>query len=93
MNPPSSDKLTVRTFTKTDDDFPDISDQYVLFEGSADSLRSLAEFILEHLRLDAPCAASIHPNGAGSAHFSSEATVGIFLHRLPCDLHPENTVR
>lgn len=86
----SESKLTVRTFTTDDKEFPQ---QYVLFEGDANALRFLAEFILAHVNSDVACDWSLHPSGAGSVHFSSASTAGIFLHKLPCDLHPENTVR
>jgi hypothetical protein len=82
-------KLTVRTFTDREDEF---SQRYVLIEGSPDDLRFLAEVILSHANSDAGCNGGLHPEGAGSAHFSSASTVGIYLHKLPCDIHPERTM-
>lgn len=86
----SESKLTARLFTSEDDDFPL---QYVLLEGTPDALRFLAEFILAHVNSEVGCSWNLHPQGAGSAHFGGAATVGVFLHKLPCDLHPDNTIR
>jgi hypothetical protein len=85
----SKSKLTLRTFTDKDDEF---SQRYVLVEGSADDLRFLAEVILAHANSDTGCSWGLHPNGAGCAHFSSASTVGIFLHKLPCDIHPDRSM-
>ena len=82
-------KLTVRTFTDKDDEF---SQRWVLVEGSADDLRFLAEVILAHANSDTGCSWGLHPDGAGSAHFSRASTIGIFLHKLPCDIHPESSM-
>ncbi len=86
----SNSRLTVRTFTTEDEDFPQ---QFVLLEGSSENLRFLGEFILAHVGAGSTCSWSLHPNGAGNVHFSNESTIGIFLHKLPCDLHPANTVK
>ena len=76
-------KLTVRLFGPDDEECPE---QYLLLEGDSTSLRFLAEFILAHVNADKGCGWGLHPNGAGSSHFSGDSTVGIYLHKLPCDL-------
>jgi len=94
----SPSKITVRTFladrgetNAEEDDVP--LQNYVLIEGDATALRFLAELILAQVGSDYGCTLDIHPNGAGSNHFSDASTLGIFVHRLPCDLHPGNVVR
>jgi hypothetical protein len=81
----SEDKLTVRTVTyENDDPSLDASTQtFVLLEGNENALKFLAEMILAHLATPI-CDVSLHPLGAGSAHFSSTSTTGIILHKLPC---------
>ena len=71
----STSKITVRTFVadrrrpnETEEDTP--SQPYVLIEGDADALRFLAELILAQVGSDYGCNLDIHPNGAGSNHFS-----------------------
>jgi len=81
--------------TKNDD--PDDGDfspeNYVLIEGNSESLKFLAELILAQVGSHSACTLHLHPNGAGSAHFANASTVGIFIHRLPCDYHPDNVMR
>jgi hypothetical protein len=88
----SGDKLTVRTFTNEDDDPTlDVPTQtFVLLEGSPEALRFLAETILAHLNTSA-CDLTMHPSGAGSAHFSATSTAGISLHTLPCTHEPHQS--
>ena len=82
----SSDKLTVRTLTYEDDDSisPTPTRTFVLLEGNENALRFLAETILAHIATRV-CDLSLHPSGAGSAHFDPTSTVGIILHTLPCE--------
>jgi hypothetical protein len=92
----SPSKITVRTFPGTSPD--DESDSvplhnYVLIEGDEAALRFLAESILAQVDSDYGCTLDIHPNGAGSKHFSEASTLGVFVHRLPCDLHVGRVVR
>lgn len=82
----SESKLTAKLFMSEDEQFPL---QYVLLEGTPDALRFLADFILAHIESDVGCNWDLHPQGAGSIHFSTRSNVGIYLHKLPCDLHPE----
>ena len=82
----SEDLLTVRTITYKDDDSTlDVSTQtFVLLEGSQSALRFLAETILAHIATPI-CDLSLHPSGAGRAHFTPASTAGIILHMLPCE--------
>ncbi len=59
---------------------------YVLIEGDANALRFSAERILAQIDSNYGCQLDIHPKGAGSAHFTAESTLGIYVHRLPCDV-------
>jgi hypothetical protein len=59
---------------------------YVFIEGDTNALRFLAELILAQIDSDYGCELDIHPAGAGSSHFSPESTLGIYVHRLPCDM-------
>ncbi len=94
----SLSKITVRTFLAekdetNDDDNDALPQNYVLIEGDADALKFLADLILAQIGSDYGCTLNIHPNGAGRNHFSDASTLGIFVHRLPCDVHPDNVVR
>jgi hypothetical protein len=61
-------------------DEPDESST-VLVEGKPEALRMLAELLLAVA--DEPGDGfSISPDGAGSVHFSSQATLGVYLRRL-----------
>ncbi len=84
----SDSKLTVRTFTTHDDP----KETYALLEGDKKALKFLADLIYEHLASDA-CNFSMHLKSAGSAHLNRQSSVGLYIHRLPCELHPRNKVR
>ena|SRR5260221_10035920 len=57
----------------------------VLVEGDATGLEFLGQFILAHSRADKDdCHNSLHPRAAGNAWFTDDATLGIYLHKLPC---------
>ena len=66
-------KITMRKLDKND----------VLIEGDRVALEFLGNLLLT-------CSASkehsvnISPKGAGSARFTRESTLGIYIHRLPC---------
>jgi hypothetical protein len=85
----SSSKLTIRTFAE---DSRESSEQYVLLEGDAEALRFMAELILAHVNSDEGCNRFIHPKGPGSVHFNMESTVGIYLHKLPCDIESHKRI-
>jgi len=62
----------------------------ILIEGDAPALEFLGQFILAHSRADRyPCCKiSLHPTSAGSAWFTKESTLGLYLHKLPCSEGP-----
>jgi len=55
-------------------------------------MRFMAELILAHVNSDEGCNQFIHPKGPGSVHFNMESTVGVYLHKLPCDLGPHKQI-
>ena len=55
----------------------------VLLEGSKASLENLAEVILA-VANDDDCGYGLSPKGPGSAGFSKNADLAIYIHRLPC---------
>ncbi len=58
----------------------------VLIEGDAAVLEFLGQFILAHSRADKnDCHNGLHPREAGNAWFTKESTLGLYLHKLPCD--------
>lgn len=84
----SGRSLTVRR-TSIDRNEPDEADpapieDYVLLEGSSDSLRFLGELLIAFAEGDFGCSFHIHPQGAGMAHFSADSDIGINLHKKPC---------
>ena len=94
----SPSKLTVKTFVadrgETNSEEEDAPAQnYVLIEGDENALKFLAELILAQVNSDYGCTLDIHPNGPGSNHFSGDSTLGVFVHKLPCEVHPGNLVR
>jgi|SRR5882724_9090856 len=82
-------RLTVKTFEEQGD----VLQTYVLLEGDKDALRFLGEVILAFVDSEAGCNWDIHPKGPGNIYFEAGSTLGIYLHALPCDLHPDNKVR
>jgi hypothetical protein len=94
----SFSKITARTFIERteelDDEGASIPPQtYVLLEGDREGLRFLGELILAQVESGYGCTLGLHPVGPGSNHFTGDSTLGIFIHNLPCDLHPGNVVR
>jgi hypothetical protein len=69
--------LTVRQLEDDDSE----QDPTVLIEGSSDALRMLAELLLSVADDSNNDGFGISPNGAGKAHFSVDATLGIYIHR------------
>ena len=56
----------------------------LIIEGDASSLEYLGRLILSQAKYDLDCGYGIDPKGAGSAFFTEQAAVGIYIHRLPC---------
>ena len=58
----------------------------ILIEGDAAALRFLGQFILAHSRAEkGDCHNGLHPREAGNAWFTKESTLGLYLHKLPCE--------
>ena len=55
----------------------------VLIEGSAEALRLLAELLIAVAGEVENESFYISPFAAGSIHFSSSATLGVYIHRVP----------
>ena len=94
----SPSKVTVRPFLAERDEIEEETNpippqNYILIEGDRVALKFLANLILAQVDSDYGCTLDLHPGGAGSNHFSEASTIGILIHRLPCDLHPGNVVR
>jgi hypothetical protein len=86
-------KITIRTFDEPADEPGDMPETYVLIEGESEALRFLGEAILGFVNSNSGCNWDIHPNGAGNIYFSADSTAGVYLHKIPCDLHPDNKVK
>jgi hypothetical protein len=60
----------------------------ILFEGNAVSLKFLGYLLLARAEADASdCGNQFSPDGARSQLFSKDSTLGVYLHRLPCNEH------
>jgi len=59
--------------------------EMILIEGDALAFEFLGNLFLAHAKAINGCGFSIEPRGPGSALFSKKASVGIYLHCLPCD--------
>lgn len=70
----TQEKLTVRH----------LDSDMVMIEGSAEALEFLGNLLIAQAHFSRDCGFEISPTGPGSAVFSSEATVGVYIHRLPC---------
>jgi hypothetical protein len=59
----------------------------VLIEGDKETLEWFGNLLIEHAKGKKGCGLQLHPNGPGNKNFARTASIGIYLHRLPCD-HP-----
>jgi|ERR1700683_1185266 len=66
-------KLTVRMLDK----------KTILLEGDSVALEFLGD-LLHSCARSSDHSAQFSPNGAGSARFTKQSTLGIYAHRLPC---------
>jgi hypothetical protein len=57
---------------------------FVLLEGNKAAYEYLGRLFLAHAKAH-DCGFQISPNGAGSALFKKGSTLGLYLHRLPCN--------
>jgi hypothetical protein len=83
----SGQKLSLENFVPDRRDSPDeelAENSYTLIKGSSQSLRFLGELLIQFADGKDGCAFDIHPQGAGSAHFSAETKLGIYLLMEPC---------
>ena len=60
-------------------------DDSVLIEGNREALEFLGNLLLAQAKDVHCCHKSIEPNGAGSALFTEQSNIGIYIHRLPCE--------
>jgi len=58
----------------------------ILIEGNSTSFAFLGNLLLAHAEAS-DCGDQFSPDGAGSKLFSKESTLGVYLHRLPCNEH------
>jgi hypothetical protein len=72
--------LTVRPLKEEED--------MILIEGNRESLEFLGRLILSMAAFH-DCGFDISPHSAGKRFFTEAATLGIYIHRLPCT-HPDN---
>jgi len=59
--------------------------EMLLIEGDEIAFEFLGKLFLAQAKAINGCGFSIEPHGPGSAFFRKRSTVGIYLHRLPCD--------
>jgi hypothetical protein len=82
-------KLTVRTISVDRNEPNEVEpapiQDYVLLEGDSASLRFLGELLIAFADGDFGCSFGLHPQGAGSAHFSDTSNIGMEVHKLPCE--------
>ena len=59
----------------------------VLIEGDQATLEWFGKLVLNHAAGNQGCGIQMFPNDPGDLQFASTATIGFYLHRMPCD-HP-----
>ncbi len=57
----------------------------ILIEGDEVTFEFLGKLFLAHAKAINGCGFQFGPKYAGNALFSKQATLGLYLHRLPCD--------
>jgi hypothetical protein len=57
----------------------------ILIEGSATALEFLGRLLQAQAAFPKDCGFQISPIGAGNALFSPSSSLGIYIHRLPCE--------
>ena len=62
-----------------------MDENYILIEGDTDSLEFLGKLIIAQANFQDDCGFQIAPHSAGCAHFSKDAELGFYIHRLPCE--------
>lgn len=61
-----------------------LDDETVLIEADRNSLEFLSRLLHAQAQSD-DCGLQFGPSGPGSAWFKDSATLGLYVHRLPCD--------
>jgi hypothetical protein len=64
----------------------DAENDMILIEGDAKALEFLGNLFLAQASAG-DCGFEIAPNSAGSAFFTPNSTLGIYIHRVPCTSH------
>jgi hypothetical protein len=67
-----------------------LDNETVLVEGTKQALLLLSNLIRAQAEYSADCGFQISPAGAGSKIFSKAATLGLYIHRLPCNSHKKS---
>jgi len=80
-------RLEVREMTAAAGD-PGVPPRSVFIETDSEGFEFLAELFFAFAGSGEGCHRNLGPNGPGSAYFKVGCTLGILLHRLPCE-HPE----
>ena len=82
-------RLTVRKISvdrnELNEPEPAPIEDYVFVEGDSDSIRFLGELLIAFAEGEQGCSFHLHPQGAGSAHFTAASDIGIELHKMPCE--------
>jgi hypothetical protein len=66
------------------DEESNASQQFVLIEGDANTFRFLGRLFTAMADFHEDCSRTVHPMGAGSAHFVEGSDLGLMLHRNDC---------
>ena len=61
-----------------------------LIEGSAEALSFLGRLLLAQAQFAQDSGFQIAPNGAGSAVFTAQSTLGLYIHRQPNEIDGEH---
>jgi hypothetical protein len=87
----SSNEHKVRTtLSSYKDPETGLIQQFVLVEGDSDTFQFLSQLFSAMAAPDEECGRTIHPTGAGSAHFAEGSNLGLMLHRSDCPVGPKH---
>ncbi len=64
-----------------------LDEDMVLIEGDTETLLFLGNLFIAQAKFQKDCGFQISPSGAGSSLFASNATKGLYIHRIPCENH------
>lgn len=71
-------KLTVRMLDAEGEE------EFVFIEGDSEALEFLGNLLLAQAKEEG-CKRFLGPNTAGNIFFTPESTMGVYIHRLPCE--------